>query len=114
MAGEQRQGWKQQSSGCINNVRGALLCLQPRPGLTHSYVSFSFVFLSPLPPCRQPVTKNTFRHYRVLGKGGFGEVSVYDNSNDYNNYDDDNKKKCWRHCWRKFRPSVGASGEMRF
>nr|XP_028704093.1 G protein-coupled receptor kinase 4 isoform X10 [Macaca mulatta] len=23
---------------------------------------------------RQPVTKNTFRHYRVLGKGGFGEV----------------------------------------
>lgn len=24
---------------------------------------------------RQPVTKNTFRQYRVLGKGGFGEVS---------------------------------------
>ncbi|XP_068926849.1 G protein-coupled receptor kinase 4 isoform X4 [Petaurus breviceps papuanus] len=23
---------------------------------------------------RKPVTKNTFRHYRVLGKGGFGEV----------------------------------------
>uniref|UniRef100_A0A8L0DRA4 G protein-coupled receptor kinase n=1 Tax=Oncorhynchus mykiss TaxID=8022 RepID=A0A8L0DRA4_ONCMY len=23
---------------------------------------------------QQPVTKNTFRHYRVLGKGGFGEV----------------------------------------
>uniref|UniRef100_A0A8C5VPA4 G protein-coupled receptor kinase n=1 Tax=Microcebus murinus TaxID=30608 RepID=A0A8C5VPA4_MICMU len=23
---------------------------------------------------RQPVTKNTFRHYRVLGRGGFGEV----------------------------------------
>ncbi|XP_053884790.1 G protein-coupled receptor kinase 4 isoform X3 [Malaclemys terrapin pileata] len=23
---------------------------------------------------RQPVTKNTFRYYRVLGKGGFGEV----------------------------------------
>uniref|UniRef100_A0A673GTP2 G protein-coupled receptor kinase n=1 Tax=Sinocyclocheilus rhinocerous TaxID=307959 RepID=A0A673GTP2_9TELE len=23
---------------------------------------------------RHPVTKNTFRHYRVLGKGGFGEV----------------------------------------
>ncbi|XP_038659837.1 G protein-coupled receptor kinase 6-like [Scyliorhinus canicula] len=23
---------------------------------------------------RQPSTKNTFRHYRVLGKGGFGEV----------------------------------------
>ncbi|XP_045849381.1 G protein-coupled receptor kinase 4 isoform X2 [Meles meles] len=23
---------------------------------------------------RQPVTKDTFRHYRVLGKGGFGEV----------------------------------------
>ncbi|XP_028668755.1 G protein-coupled receptor kinase 6 [Erpetoichthys calabaricus] len=23
---------------------------------------------------RQPITKNTFRHYRVLGKGGFGEV----------------------------------------
>ena len=25
---------------------------------------------------RQPVTKKLFRHYRVLGKGGFGEVSV--------------------------------------
>lgn len=25
---------------------------------------------------RQPVTKNTFRQYRVLGKGGFGEVST--------------------------------------
>ncbi|KAF4013206.1 hypothetical protein G4228_004505 [Cervus hanglu yarkandensis] len=25
---------------------------------------------------RQPVTKSTFRHYRVLGKGGFGEVSL--------------------------------------
>ena len=24
---------------------------------------------------RQQVTKKTFRHYRVLGKGGFGEVS---------------------------------------
>nr|XP_031538685.1 G protein-coupled receptor kinase 5 [Vicugna pacos] len=24
--------------------------------------------------CRQPITKNTFRQYRVLGKGGFGEV----------------------------------------
>uniref|UniRef100_A0A8C5T811 G protein-coupled receptor kinase n=1 Tax=Malurus cyaneus samueli TaxID=2593467 RepID=A0A8C5T811_9PASS len=23
---------------------------------------------------KQPVTKHTFRHYRVLGKGGFGEV----------------------------------------
>lgn len=45
MAGEQRQGWKQQSSGRINNAREALLCLQPRPGLTHSYVSFSFVTL---------------------------------------------------------------------
>lgn len=26
---------------------------------------------------RQPVTKNTFRQYRVLGKGGFGEVSEH-------------------------------------
>lgn len=26
---------------------------------------------------RQPVTKNTFRQYRVLGKGGFGEVSTF-------------------------------------
>lgn len=23
---------------------------------------------------RQPITKDTFRQYRVLGKGGFGEV----------------------------------------
>ncbi|XP_066892913.1 G protein-coupled receptor kinase 4 isoform X1 [Kogia breviceps] len=27
---------------------------------------------------RQPVTKNTFRHYRVLGKGGFGELLTKD------------------------------------
>lgn len=25
---------------------------------------------------RMPVTKNSFRQYRVLGKGGFGLVSV--------------------------------------
>ena len=24
---------------------------------------------------RRPVTKSLFRHYRVLGKGGFGEVN---------------------------------------
>lgn len=48
MAGEQRQGWKQQSSGRINNAREALLCLLARPGLTHSYVSFSFVTLPSL------------------------------------------------------------------
>jgi hypothetical protein len=29
---------------------------------------------------RQPVTKNTFRQYRVLGKGGFGEVSGHPGS----------------------------------
>ncbi|XP_061754782.1 G protein-coupled receptor kinase 6 isoform X2 [Nerophis ophidion] len=29
---------------------------------------------SSLSRCREPVTKNTFRQYRVLGKGGFGEV----------------------------------------
>lgn len=33
-------------------------------------ISLQFPF-----PHRQPVTKNTFRQYRVLGKGGFGEVS---------------------------------------
>uniref|UniRef100_A0A7N6C4W7 G protein-coupled receptor kinase n=1 Tax=Anabas testudineus TaxID=64144 RepID=A0A7N6C4W7_ANATE len=45
--------------------------------MSHSYfvsfivpLSFSLFHFS----CRQPVTKNTFRHYRVLGKGGFGEV----------------------------------------
>ena len=26
---------------------------------------------------RQPVTKKLFRHYRVLGKGGFGEVGGF-------------------------------------
>ena len=31
------------------------------------FFTFFYVF-------RQPVTKNTFRQYRVLGKGGFGEV----------------------------------------
>uniref|UniRef100_A0A674MWJ7 G protein-coupled receptor kinase n=1 Tax=Takifugu rubripes TaxID=31033 RepID=A0A674MWJ7_TAKRU len=41
--------------------------------LQHNTISFSFCCLLFL-PFRQPVTKNTFRHYRVLGKGGFGEV----------------------------------------
>ena len=31
-------------------------------------------FTGSLSCCRAPVTKNTFRMYRVLGKGGFGEV----------------------------------------
>lgn len=35
-----------------------------------AHISLWFPFLH-----RQPVTKNTFRQYRVLGKGGFGEVS---------------------------------------
>lgn len=35
-----------------------------------AHISLWFPF-----PHRQPVTKNTFRQYRVLGKGGFGEVS---------------------------------------
>lgn len=39
-------------------------CSVPAP------ISLQFPF-----PHRQPVTKNTFRQYRVLGKGGFGEVS---------------------------------------
>lgn len=34
-------------------------------------VPYNLVFLC---FCSQPVTKNTFRMYRVLGKGGFGEV----------------------------------------
>lgn len=36
--------------------------------IAHISVWFPFLY-------RQPVTKNTFRQYRVLGKGGFGEVS---------------------------------------
>lgn len=28
-------------------------------------------------PSRQPITKHAFRQYRVLGKGGFGEVSLH-------------------------------------
>lgn len=36
-------------------------------------VLFIYLFISF--SSRQPVTKNTFRQYRVLGKGGFGEVS---------------------------------------
>jgi hypothetical protein len=27
-------------------------------------------------PTRKPVTKHTFRQYRMLGKGGFGEVRL--------------------------------------
>lgn len=33
-----------------------------------------FKFEKPIFIFSQPVTKNTFRMYRVLGKGGFGEV----------------------------------------
>ncbi|EHB06441.1 G protein-coupled receptor kinase 6 [Heterocephalus glaber] len=53
--------------------------------LTHEYLSMApFAdyldstyfdhFLQWKWPARQPVTKNTFRQHRVLGKGGFGEV----------------------------------------
>lgn len=38
----------------------------------HHETSVGFLLFS-----RQPVTKNTFRQYRVLGKGGFGEVSEH-------------------------------------
>lgn len=45
-------------------------------GLGFSPYSLSApISLQFLLPHRQPVTKNTFRQYRVLGKGGFGEVS---------------------------------------
>lgn len=47
---------------------------RPRGGITdicNSCCNNCFFLL-----IRQPVTKHTFRHYRVLGKGGFGEVST--------------------------------------
>ena len=28
--------------------------------------------------CRRPISKDYFRHYRILGKGGFGEVRILD------------------------------------
>lgn len=34
------------------------------------FLNWAILFIN-----RQPVTKKTFRHYRVLGKGGFGEVN---------------------------------------
>ncbi|KAL4695607.1 hypothetical protein H8959_000702 [Pygathrix nigripes] len=36
---------------------------------------------------RQPVTKNTFRHYRVLGKGGFGEAADCSGRSTYSDVD---------------------------
>lgn len=44
------------------------MCFSPCSLFAHISLWFPF-------PHRQPVTKNTFRQYRVLGKGGFGEVS---------------------------------------
>lgn len=44
------------------------------PGLIKTILSFS---------SRQPITKQTFRQYRLLGKGGFGEVrTVFNISNE--------------------------------
>uniref|UniRef100_A0A3Q0SPU0 G protein-coupled receptor kinase n=1 Tax=Amphilophus citrinellus TaxID=61819 RepID=A0A3Q0SPU0_AMPCI len=64
-------------------LRGVVCCVFPR--LIHDYLSMA-PFADYLDSMyynrflqwkwleRQPVTKNTFRQYRVLGKGGFGEV----------------------------------------
>lgn len=38
------------------------------------FICMDFKFEKPIFFFSQPVTKNTFRMYRVLGKGGFGEV----------------------------------------
>lgn len=57
--GTERRKWRQTSGwGGITNI-------------CNSCLSNCFFLL-----IRQPVTKHTFRHYRVLGKGGFGEVST--------------------------------------
>lgn len=40
-------------------------------------VQCAFINEFPFLSNRQPVTKNTFRQYRVLGKGGFGEVRLF-------------------------------------
>nr|XP_025148712.1 G protein-coupled receptor kinase 6 isoform X2 [Bubalus bubalis] len=53
-------------------------CRLPRQHLLQPFsaveVAGKLVFASQPLVHRQPVTKNTFRQYRVLGKGGFGEV----------------------------------------
>ena len=54
-------------SNCILEVEGTLM----RRIFTFAhFLSYHVYCLY----CSQPVTKNTFRMYRVLGKGGFGEV----------------------------------------
>lgn len=50
-----------------------ILCLYEIPSV-YNALSFWLLFILSLFICSQPVTKNTFRMYRVLGKGGFGEV----------------------------------------
>ena len=61
------------------------MCALPRSApLNAALVCFLILHLNAMRPMldfcfssRQPVTKNTFRQYRVLGKGGFGEVSEH-------------------------------------
>lgn len=56
---------------CLNKIED-VLCKEPfqeflKSNYFNRYLQFKFLE-------KQPITKNTFRMYRVLGKGGFGEV----------------------------------------
>ncbi|XP_023601160.1 G protein-coupled receptor kinase 4 isoform X18 [Myotis lucifugus] len=68
--------WVAPASGCCNTAA-------PLPRIPARVVRACRLRLKEIPSkelfkecVRQPVTKKTFRHYRVLGKGGFGEVSL--------------------------------------
>ncbi|XP_059533076.1 G protein-coupled receptor kinase 4 isoform X14 [Myotis daubentonii] len=68
--------WVAPASGCCNAAA-------PLPRISAHAVRSCRLRLKEIPSkelfkecVRQPVTKKTFRHYRVLGKGGFGEVSL--------------------------------------
>ncbi|XP_023700550.1 G protein-coupled receptor kinase 6 [Paramormyrops kingsleyae] len=71
MEGLQNEACKDLFKECTKLIHG---CLSEAPFSDYQESMYFNRFLQWKWLERQPVTKNTFRQYRVLGKGGFGEV----------------------------------------
>ncbi|OWK13849.1 hypothetical protein Celaphus_00017283 [Cervus elaphus hippelaphus] len=57
----------------INLLRGPERCAKENTERFQSGAGADVCLVRAVRAAGQPVTKSTFRHYRVLGKGGFGE-----------------------------------------
>uniref|UniRef100_A0A672N840 G protein-coupled receptor kinase n=1 Tax=Sinocyclocheilus grahami TaxID=75366 RepID=A0A672N840_SINGR len=66
--------WSKRSPCCFNSHRALHDYLSGAPFADYQNSMYFDRFLQWKMLERQPITKDTFRQYRVLGKGGFGEV----------------------------------------